>query len=246
MGRTGRMVSMALAVVVTGAVQAGTDWWSQGRDMLRLFGGPGAAQGLSQTDIAEGLREALRVGTGNVVTRLGREDGFRADPAVHIPLPPGLARIRDKLERVGMSAMLDDLELRMNRAAEVATPRAKALFLNAIGQMTLEDAQGIYKGPDDAATRYFQSRMSQPLAAEMRPIVDESLAEVGAVQSYDRLMGRYQALPFVPDLKADLTGHVLDRAIAGVFHYLALEEAAIRREPAKRTTELLRKMFGGG
>ena len=103
---------------------------------------------------------------------------------------------------------------------------------------------GIYNGPPDAATRYFQERMSAPLAEEMRPLVAESLAEVGAVQSYDAVMSRYQSLPLVPDVKADLTGHVVDKGMEGIFHYLAREEAAIRQNPAKRTTELLQQVFG--
>jgi hypothetical protein len=86
--------------------------------------------------------------------------------------------------------------------------------------------------------------MSKPLAAEMRPLVTESLAEVGAIQSYDALMSRYRNLPLVPDVKADLTEHVVDQGMEGIFHYLAREEAAIRQNPAKRTTELLRQVFG--
>jgi hypothetical protein len=142
-----------------------------------------------------------------------------------------------------MSAMLDDLEVRLNRAAEVATPKARDLFLQAIADMTLEDAKAIYSGPDDAATRYFQGKMSPPLAEEMSPIVQASLAQVGAVKAYDDVMGRYQALPFVPDAKADLSTYVVEKGMDGIFFYLAQQEAAIRQDPAKRTTELLRKVF---
>ena len=140
--------------------------------------------------------------------------------------------------------MLDDLELRLNRAAEMATPKAKELFLQSIKEMTLDDAMGIYKGPDDAATKYFQNKMSHPLAETMRPVVEDSLSQVGAVQSYDTIMEKYRSLPFVPDVKADLTHHVIDKGMDGIFHYLALEEAAIRKNPAKRTTDLLKLVFG--
>ncbi|MCK4819021.1 DUF4197 domain-containing protein, partial [bacterium] len=113
-----------------------------------------------------------------------------------------------------------------------------------IKEMTLEDAMDIYKGPDDAATKYFQSKMSQPLAETMHPIVENSLSQVGAVQSYDKVIGKYRSLPFVPDVKADLTNYVTEKGMNGIFHYLALEEAAIRQNPAKRTTDLLKRIFG--
>ena len=143
-----------------------------------------------------------------------------------------------------MSSYMDDLELRLNRAAEKATPKAKKLFYQAITEMTMDDARSIYKGPDDAATRYFQSKMSKPLAKAMYPIVDKSLSEVGAVRSYDKLIGKYRSIPFVPDVKTDLTNHVIKKGMKGIFHYLAREEAAIRRDPAKRTTVLLKRVFG--
>jgi hypothetical protein len=143
-----------------------------------------------------------------------------------------------------MDSMLDDLELKLNRAAEIATPKAKILFWDAIGQMTLEDVRAIYQGPDDAATRYFEAKMSEPLAAEMQPIVSDSLAEVDAIALYDQAISRYQSLPMVPDAKADLTDYVVAEGMDGIFYYLAREEAAIRSNPAKRTTELLEKVFG--
>lgn len=143
-----------------------------------------------------------------------------------------------------MSGIVDDLELRLNRGAEAAVPRAKRLFWNAIQAMTLEDVRTIYDGPKDAATQYFRGKMSGPLAGDMRPIVDQELANVGAIRSYDQMMGQYRAIPFVPDVKADLTQYVLEKAIDGIFLYLGREEAAIRENPVKRTTALLERVFG--
>jgi hypothetical protein len=110
--------------------------------------------------------------------------------------------------------------------------------------MTLEDVQKIYKGPTDLATQFSRGKMSNPLKGEFRPIVNSSLADVGAINSHDKMMGRYKSLPFVPDVKAELVNHVLDKAIAGIFLYLGREEAAIRENPAKQTTALLKKVFG--
>ncbi len=238
-----RILVPVLMVLACPSPGRGVDWFKTGRDLLG--GAPSTSSSLSTAEIASGLKEALRVGTGRVVDQLGTFDGFNADPRIHIPLPPTLERAQSTLQRVGMSSLFDDLELKLNRAAEDATPEAKALFLEAIGQMTLEDARRIYQGPEDAATRYFQGKMSGPLADKMQPLVEKSLQQVGAVQAYETAMDKYRTLPFVPDLRADLTRHVLDRGLDGIFLYLAREEAAIRQNPAKRTTELLRKVFGG-
>jgi len=110
--------------------------------------------------------------------------------------------------------------------------------------MTLDDVKAIYKGPEDAATRFFQRKMSSPLAEQMRPVVEESLSEVKAVQAYDDVMRQYQSIPFVPDVKADLTGFVVEKGMDGIFYYLARAEAEIRKDPAKQTTDLLKRVFG--
>ncbi len=199
---------------------------------------------LTSGEITGGVREALKVGTERVVAQLGRVDGFNADPKIHIPLPDSLRQVSGALNMIGMSAMVDDVELKLNRAAEAATPKAKALFWKAITDMSLKDIEAIYNGPDDAATQYFRSSMSAPLRDEMRPVVDGSLAEVGAIQSFDQMMGQYKSIPFVPNVKADLTNHVLDKAMDGIFFYLGREEAAIRNDAVKRTTEILKRVFG--
>jgi hypothetical protein len=178
-----------------------------------------------------------------VVQKLGQTDGFYKDPQIHIPLPGKLATVKSALDKVGMGSFADDLELKLNRAAEAATPKARELFLNAISEMTFEDGRQILNGPEDAATQYFRKTMSPDLAEAMAPVVDDSLAQVGAVQSYDRMMGKYADLPLVPDVKANLTDHVVDKGMDGIFHYMAKEEAAIRTNPVNRTTDLLKKVF---
>ena len=225
------------------------NWWERAK---QLFAGdaatpePGAATGTVATDdITTALKQALRAGADQVVATLGRQDGFYQVPDAHIPLPGAVQKARGLLDRVGAGALGDDLELRLNRAAEAAVPKAKSLFGDAIQHMTITDAKAILTGPDNAATLYFEDKMTAPLAASMRPIIDDALADAGAVQAYDQLIGRYRDLPFVPDIKANLTDHVLDQTIEAVFLHLGREEAAIRNDPAKQTTALLRKVFGG-
>lgn len=201
-------------------------------------------QGLSNSEIAAGLKEALRVGSTTVVGNLGRKNGFNNDSVAHIHLPKNLNKVQSTLKKIGYSHYLDDLEIKLNRAAEKATPRAKTLFLNAIKQLTWRDVKNIYYGPNDAATRYFQGKMTPPLKRDMRPVISNVLAEVGAIKSYERTINKYQSLPFVPDVRADLTDYTIDKTLDAIFYYLAKEEAAIRKDPAKRTTELLRRVFG--
>lgn len=204
-------------------------------------GGSGA---LTQSDIVAGLKEALTIGSGNVVSQLGATDGFNADPKIHIPLPSQLQKAKDIAGKFGLDSGFNSLETKLNRAAEAATPKAKALFVDAISTMTLDDAQGILKGPNDAATRYFEGKMSDPLTTAMKPIVDNAMSQVGAVQAYDQAISSLGPIKsMVPDVQADLTSHVVGKAMDGVFVYLAEEEAAIRNDPLKRTTELLQKVF---
>lgn len=245
--RVTTIVALALGIVYFGAAPAlSQSFLEKGKS---LFGSitkslPEGTTDLATDEIAAGLREALKIGTERVVGALGRADGFNGDPEIHIPLPAALARVQSTLKLVGASGLADDLELRLNRAAEAAAPKAKAVFWDAIAAMTLDDVKRIYEGPKDAATQYFRDKMTAPLADSMRPVVDSTLSEVGAIKAYDAMMGRYKSVPFVPDVKANLTTHVLERALDALFLYLAREEAAIRENPAKRSTALLRKVFG--
>lgn len=202
-------------------------------------GGP-----LSTDDITKGLKEALVTGSSAVVSQLGQTNGFNDDPTIRIPLPDSLLKAREFASNVGLAAPFDDLELKLNRAAEEATPKAKALFLNAIRDMSVDDAKGILQGPDDAATEYFRGRTGTSLQAEMQPIVDQALSQVGAVSSFNDLLGKYNNIPFAPKVDADLTGYVVEESSNGIFYYLAQEEKAIRENPLKRTSEILQRVFG--
>lgn len=198
----------------------------------------------SNNDISAAFKQALTMGTGNVVSQLGQTGGFNFDPQVRIPLPGNLAKAQNLLQRAGASYLLDDLENRLNLAAEVATPHARALFIDAISQMTFTDVMNIYNGPQDSATQFFKSKMSGPLAFKMQPFVQDAVAQAGVVTAYDNLISQYQNVPFMPDLKADLTNYVVQEGINGIFFYLGKEEQAIRQDPARQTTELLKKVFG--
>jgi hypothetical protein len=206
--------------------------------------GSAGASNLSTGQITDGLKEALRVGTETVVGQIGTTDGYYADPAIRIPLPEKMQQAQSLLKKFGLSGMADELEERLNRGAEAAAPKTKEIIYNAISEMTLDDAREIYNGPDDAATQYFRRVSTADLTETVRPIIDQALQDAGAITAYDNLVSQYKSYPLVPDIKSDLTGHATEQALEGLFYYLAQEEAAIRNNPVKRTTEILTTVFG--
>ncbi len=214
-----------------------------------LFGGqPGSETGanLSQGEIGLGLKDALKVASKRVVGRVGSVDGYNGDPSIQIPLPDALQSIAAPLRTVGASGILDDLQLKMNRAAEQAAPQALDIFVHAATQMTFDDARTILTGPEDSAMQYFKRTTSDNLTSPFRPIVDNSLSGVGAVQALGAVQQRASTVPFIGQSAANfsLTDFTVGKALDGLFYYLGVEEAAIRANPAARTTDLLRKVFG--
>jgi len=243
----GLRVALLLSMILgfySSSVGAQSDLLKQGSDLLKKYGGTVSATGLSTEEISAGLLDALRVGTKRVVRQVGSEGGYLDDPNIHIPLPDSLATVQKALGMVGLSEMADDLEVRINRGAEAAAPEAKAVFFKSIKKMSWQDAQAIYQGPDDAATQYFRKTMSPELVKRFTPIVEKNLNEAGAVRAFDEMMSEYQSLPLVPDAKSNLSSYAVEKSLDGLFFYLAREEAAIRNNPAKRSTDLLKKVFG--
>ncbi len=226
----------------------------QGRNLLnQAEGNSGGGKpsssggaGLSTGEIGAGLKDALKVASQRVVGRVGKTDGYNGDPAIRIPLPGPLEKVEGPLKSVGAGGMLDDLQLKMNRAAEQAAPKALNIFTDAASKMTIDDARGILQGPQDAATQYFKRTTTSSLTTSFKPIVDKSLASVGAVSAFKSVQSQASSIPFAGDeVKGlSLTDFTVGKALDGLFHYLGTEEAAIRANPAARTTELLKKVFG--
>ena len=212
-------------------------------DLSAVLDGQLGTQELTTQEIAAGLREALEVGSERTVNTLSRPDGFLSS-VFHIPLPDPLNRARETGARFGLAGIFDDVEVKLNRAAEAAVPQASRLLKNAIAELSFQDVIGIYQGPDDAATTYLRQAIGAQLTRQMRPIVADALEDVGALALYGDLARQYNRLPLITPVDADLTNHVLGYATDALFVRLAAEEAAIRRDPLKRTTELLRKVFG--
>ncbi len=199
---------------------------------------------LANSDISEGLKQALRKGARISVDYLGRADGFWKHPDVRIPLPRALQTPARLLRQAGLGSYAEQLQKRMNRAAEKAVPLARPVFYDAIRSMRFSDARRILQGKNDAATRYFERKTVPRLTRAFFPLVHRELNRSGAVRSYRTFSSQYASLPFVGQrLKIDLDEYVTKKALAAIFMVLAREEAKIRHDPAARTTQLLRSVF---
>ena len=212
----------------------------------RIFKGLGLGQQSEMSDakIGSGLKEALKVGAENTVNLTGRTDGYFLNQAIKILMPEKLRNLEKGLRAVGYGPQVDEFVLSMNRAAEQAAPFAKQIFWDAIGEMTFEDARKILSGHETAATDYFKSKTTDKLTVAFRPVVDQSMNEVGVTRQYKELVGRFQAIPFVKSESFDIDHYVLTKALDGLFHVLGEEERKIRTNPAARVTDLLKEVFG--
>lgn len=203
---------------------------------------------LSQADAAAGIRAALGNGIDHAIGIVGKQDGFLLNNLIKIPLPKYLQDVQSVLGAVGAAGLLNDLETQLNRGAERAAPAAKNIFLDVISGLTIQDAIGIVQGADNAATEYLQSRAAPRLVELFSPIMENALGNTGALQLLDQVSGQMKNIPFAPqlgaDAKTDLISHGVNYALSGVFKYVAEEERLIRVNPAKRTSAILRRVFG--
>ncbi len=201
---------------------------------------------LDEQTVAAGLREALRVATERTVISTSKLDGFLGNALIRIIMPEQFEVAAKTLRAVGFGKQVDELEIGMNRAAERAAGEATEVFLNSITQMTLEDAFGILNGGDNAVTNYFRSRTEEGLHERFKPIVTEKMSNIGLYKVYNGLTDYYNKLPLVTTPALDLDEYVTQQALNGLFTVLGQEEKRIRTDPLARTTDLLRRVFGGG
>ena len=230
---------------------------------VEKHGGP--VPGLSAAEMDGGLRDALNKGVKIAIKQLGREDGYFGDRAVRIPMPEKLKTLEKGLRRARMERYADDFILAMNRAAEKAVPETAKIFADTIAKMSIEDARKIIKGSDDAATAYFRKNASKQLEAAILPIVKKYTKETGVTKYYKKMVKGYGTYgsPLVESsginkflgaagIKTkkseydpnDLDGYITNKGVKGLFTVIAGEEKKIRDNPAERTTELLKKVFG--
>jgi hypothetical protein len=214
--------------------------------ILGQTGGLGGA--LTAAEVALGLKAALDSGVGNALSNVGVLDGFLGNNIVRIPLPKVLSDVQSFLAPIGADGLLVELQTQLNRGAEKAAPVAKDIFLGAVKGLTIPDAFNILRGPDTAATEYLRTNTSGQLAQLFSPIMESALNQTGALRLVDDVASQMRSVPFAPSLGAsarnDLISHGVDYGLKGVFHFIGEEEKAIRANPAKRTSDILRRVFG--
>ncbi len=200
--------------------------------------------GFSENEAAQGIKEALVKGTGESVNFVSVLDGYFGNPEIKIPFPEDARIVESKLRSIGMGKQVDEAILSINRAAEDAAKQAKPIFVNAITAMSISDAIGIVKGPDDAATSYLRNTTSPDLRVKFKPEIQKSLDKVQATKYWKDLITTYNKIPLVQKVNPDLAAYVTDKAIQGLFVMISKEEKKIRRDPVARTSEILKKVFG--
>lgn len=232
---------LAVAVVLFVLAGPAAAQWDK---LLKGLGGQGSAgTGLSDARIGAGLKEALQVATEKTVGLTGKTDGYFANQAIKILMPEKLRSFETGLRAVGYGGQIDELVLGMNRAAERAAPQAKQIFFDAIGEMSFDDARKLLNGGDTAATEYFRGKTSPRLTTAFRPVVEQSMNQVGVSRQYKDLVGRFDSIPFAKSQAFDLDGYVVDKGLGGLFTVLGEQEKQIRTNPTARATDLLKEVF---
>jgi hypothetical protein len=205
----------------------------------------GTAVGSSEEKTnAAGIKEALAVGTERAVTSLSRKDGYFGNAAVKILMPSSIQKVAEVARMAGYQKQVDEFILSMNRAAEAAAPMASRYFGDAIRDMTLEDVRGILTGGNTAATEFFRRKTHDKLYTAFKPVVSQKVGEVGATRAYRNMMGRYESVPMMGGQSLDVDDYVTNKSLDGLFYMVGEEEKKIRTNPAARTTDLLKTVFG--
>lgn len=194
-------------------------------------------------EIASGLKEALNNGITKEVTKLTATDGFYRNQAVKILLPAELQKVDKGLRDVGLGSLADEGIKLLNRAAEDAVKEATPIFVDAVRNMTFNDAKNILLGSDNSATLYLQNSTTQSLYGKFNPVIQKSLSKVGADAAWKNIITKYNALPLTSDVNPDLNDYVTQKALEGVFKMIAVEEKDIRTTLNARTSDLLKKVF---
>ena len=198
---------------------------------------------IDESTIITALKEAISVGTDNAVKSVSELDGYMANQAIKILIPEKFKMVTDGLRKIGYNKLVDDFILSMNRAAEKAAPEARSIFIDAIKEMTFDDAKKILNGNETAATDYFKTKANKKLYSAFIPIISSSVNEVGTTRYYKDLVSRFSSLPFVKAGTLNLDDYVTNKALDGLFHMIGEEEKKIRTDPKARVTELLKEVF---
>lgn len=204
----------------------------------------GALDQLTNTEVANGLKEALEQGAAKAVAQIGKPDGFLQNAKIKIPLPENLAKVESAMRKMRLGKYADELVTTMNRAAETASAEATGMLVEAVKGMSLDEAKSILTGPENAATEYFRKTTSEGLRAKFLPIVQQATQKVQLARYYERFAGKAAAFGLLKGEQTDLDGYVTQKTLDGLYATIAEEEKAIRANPVKRTTAMVQRVFG--
>jgi hypothetical protein len=199
---------------------------------------------LTNDEIIRGLKEALNVGSKNASSSASKADGYFKNPIIKIPFPPEAKNIESKVRALGMNKQVDDFILTINRAAEEAAKEAAPIFLNAITSMTITDGVGILKGNDSAATNYLKRTTSSQLHEKFKPVIKSATQKVNVTKYWNPVITSYNKIPLVTKMNPDLEEYITQCALSGLFYLVSQEETKIRKDPAARVNDILKKVFG--
>ena len=237
------MMTLRILVLISTLLTASSEVLAQ-LDQVKNGIGLNNQSALTDSKVASGLKEALQTGAENAVKLTGKTDGYFANQAIKILLPKNLQPLQKGLGALGYQSKIDEFVLSMNRAAEASAPAAKKIFGDAILAMSFEDARRILSGSDTAATEYFKNKTNDKLVTAFRPYVEKTMNENRVTRQYDALASQLKSIPFAKKEDLDINKYVVDKALDGLFYMLAEEERKIRKNPAARTTDLMKEVFG--
>ncbi|MCX7138521.1 MAG: DUF4197 domain-containing protein [Proteobacteria bacterium] len=215
--------------------------------VLYLFAASASAAGLADItnkDAVSGLRQALTDGAAAAVGKLGVENGFFGNTRVKIPLPESLQKVEGLMRAMGMKRQADELELAMNRAAETAVAEATPLLVDAVKQMSVQDAKGILTGGETSATDYFRRTTADALGRKFLPVVKKATAKVGLAEKYNSIAGKGAQLGLVNADQATIEQYVTKKSLDGLYTIIADEEKALRQDPVGAASSIVQKVFG--
>ena len=202
------------------------------------------AADITDSDAALGVRAALERGAVAAVALLGRSGGFLDNPKVRIPLPGFLNEAAKLLKFTGQQQRVDELITAMNRAAEAAVPEAKALLVNAVKAMSVEDGRRILTGGDNSVTQFFAGKTRAPLNVTFLPIVTKATEKVSLADKYNAVAGKASSLGLVSKDDANIQQYVTGKALDGLYLMIGEEERKIRKDPVGTGSAILKKVFG--
>lgn len=240
-----KYIFLSLFVLLSGTLTAQKiDFEKIKNEAGKILDNSSLGKGLSQEEVVKGLKEALSIGSNNAGSLASKLDGYYKNPLLFIPFPPEAQKVATKLRELGFGKKVDQFIMTLNRSAEEAAKQSAPIFVTAVKNLTITDGMNILKGSNDAATQYLKRNTNSQLTTQFKPVITAALQKTSATKYWTDLTTLYNKIPGVTKVNTDLGAYTTERAINGLFVLVAQEELKIRKDPAARITDILKKVFG--